>query len=184
MFFKHFAQESLLDTPKIIAPARFLRLFAWRHFSSTLFSTSRFAKKTNYSLIRRHRHTKIRALFCLPLLFTPPYFCLPPLLLFKTLSYFYLPLSILLQQIDSIQSKFLWEIGISDVDAIFEYNLALLDARRDMGMLGFVHRTVFGFNRYTPSTISNSEILRYNHREGTLTRDTTSNYKLTEEVNS
>ena len=52
--------------------------------------------------------------------------------------------STLLQQIDSIQSKFLREIGINPIEALLEYHLAPLNARRDMGMLGLVHRTVLG----------------------------------------
>ena len=53
--------------------------------------------------------------------------------------------STLLDKIDSIQSKFLREIGITNVDALLEYHLAPLSARRDMGMLGLIHRTVLGF---------------------------------------
>ena len=50
----------------------------------------------------------------------------------------------LLQQIDGIQGRFLSAIGITKKVALMEFRLAPLNARRDMGMLGLIHRTVIG----------------------------------------
>ena len=45
---------------------------------------------------------------------------------------------------DRIQSKFLEDAGIDDVSALIHFNLAPLATRRDMAMLGILHRTVIG----------------------------------------
>ena len=43
-----------------------------------------------------------------------------------------------------MQHKFLKDIGVDDITALMEFNLAPLAARRDMAMLGVLHRTVLG----------------------------------------
>ena len=86
--------------------------------------------------------------------------------------------STLPQQIDSIQSKVLRKIGIVYINALRKY------ARRDMGMLGIIHRTVLEFRGHSFSSILNLQVLHFTHREETITRDTMSNYKHTEDVNS
>ena len=48
----------------------------------------------------------------------------------------------LLQIVDRVQERFLEEIGIDDVTAFCDFNLAPLALRRDIAMLGLVHRTV------------------------------------------
>jgi hypothetical protein len=50
----------------------------------------------------------------------------------------------LLLRLDRVQTKFLQDAGIDDVTALMEFNLAPLAARRDMAMLGVIHRTVLG----------------------------------------
>ena len=40
------------------------------------------------------------------------------------------------------QEKFLADVGISSKDALLHFNLAPLASRRDMAMLGLIHRTV------------------------------------------
>ena len=50
----------------------------------------------------------------------------------------------LLNQIDKIQDSFLNTLMVSKKDALFNYNLAPLKARRDIGMLGVIHRAVLG----------------------------------------
>ena len=50
----------------------------------------------------------------------------------------------LLELINGIQSKFLREIGISNEEAFTDYHLAPLTSRRDMAMLGLIHRSVLG----------------------------------------
>jgi len=49
-----------------------------------------------------------------------------------------------LQKIDRIQSKFLNECGVDEITALMEFNLAPLAARRDIAMLGLIHRTMLG----------------------------------------
>ena len=49
-----------------------------------------------------------------------------------------------LQKLDRVQSKLLSDIGVDEVTALIEFNLAPLSARRDMAMLGVIHRTVLG----------------------------------------
>ena len=50
----------------------------------------------------------------------------------------------LLEQIDKVQRRFLREVQVSEEDALIEYKLAPLCARRDIAMLGLIHRTVLG----------------------------------------
>ena len=45
---------------------------------------------------------------------------------------------------DRIQENFLEEIGIDDVNALCDFNLAPLALRRDITMLSLIHRTVIG----------------------------------------
>ena len=47
-----------------------------------------------------------------------------------------------LAPLDAFQYRFLRELGISDEDAVFHFNLASLQCRRDIAMLGLIHRCV------------------------------------------
>ena len=47
-----------------------------------------------------------------------------------------------LVRLDRVQEKFLEDVGISSQDALLHFNLAPLASRRDMAMLGMIHRTV------------------------------------------
>ena len=47
-----------------------------------------------------------------------------------------------LDHLDRIQRRFLREIGVSELEALMEFNLAPLSSRRDMAMMGLIHRTV------------------------------------------
>ena len=49
-----------------------------------------------------------------------------------------------LSRLDAVQSKFLKDIGVDEVTAIFRFHLAPLSVRRDIAMLGLIHRTVLG----------------------------------------
>ena len=49
-----------------------------------------------------------------------------------------------LQPLDDIQGRLLKDLGISVTDALLHFNLAPLQSRRDMAMLGLIHRTVLG----------------------------------------
>ena len=49
-----------------------------------------------------------------------------------------------LRRLDAIQSGFLKDIGVDDVTALVEFHLAPLCTRRDMAMLGLIHRTALG----------------------------------------
>ena len=50
----------------------------------------------------------------------------------------------ILERLDRIQTNFLRNAGIDDITALLEFNLAPLASRRDMAMLGLIHRTVIG----------------------------------------
>ena len=49
-----------------------------------------------------------------------------------------------LDAIDRIQKRFLQSIGLTELEALTEYRLAPLSARRDMAMLGLLHRVAHG----------------------------------------
>ena len=46
--------------------------------------------------------------------------------------------------IDRVQDRFLRNVGLSDRDALFDYRLAPLTSRRDIAMLGVLHKVVLG----------------------------------------
>ena len=50
----------------------------------------------------------------------------------------------LLEPLNAVQRRFLEHIGATEIQALFEFNLAPLESRRDMAMLGLVHRAVLG----------------------------------------
>ena len=50
----------------------------------------------------------------------------------------------LLQEIDEIQNRLLNNLGVTKEGALVDFRLAPLKARRDMGMLGVIHRAVLG----------------------------------------
>ena len=49
-----------------------------------------------------------------------------------------------LQQVDRVQKRFLREAGLTESEALLRYHLAPLQTRRDIAMLGLIHRTVLG----------------------------------------
>jgi hypothetical protein len=49
-----------------------------------------------------------------------------------------------LSRLDRVQAKFLHDVGIDEVAALMEFNLAPLAVRRDIAMLGLIHRTALG----------------------------------------
>ena len=49
-----------------------------------------------------------------------------------------------LQRVDSIQTRFVDKLGINELEALFVFGLAPLRVRRDIAMLGLIHRTVVG----------------------------------------
>ena len=69
--------------------------------------------------------------------------------------------------LNRLQDSFLAELGISREDALLEYNLAPLESRRDIAMLGLIHRCTLGNGPlhfkdfFTPATT-----LRRNTRSG------------------
>ena len=48
--------------------------------------------------------------------------------------------SAILKSLDRIQGRLLREMGVSEIDALFKFNLAQLSVRRDITMLGLYHR--------------------------------------------
>lgn len=52
--------------------------------------------------------------------------------------------STLLDKLDRQQRRFLRELGLTEEEALLEHNLAPLHSRRDIAMLGLIHRTVLG----------------------------------------
>ena len=49
-----------------------------------------------------------------------------------------------LEQVDRVQRRFLRETGLTEEEALLKYHLAPLQTRRDIAMLGLIHRTVLG----------------------------------------
>ena len=50
----------------------------------------------------------------------------------------------MLVRLDQVQTRFLRDVGITALEALMEFNLAPLDTRRDISMLGLIHRTILG----------------------------------------
>ena len=48
----------------------------------------------------------------------------------------------ILQQLDDVQSRFLRQLELSDESAFVHFNLAPLNVRRDIAILGVIHRAV------------------------------------------
>ena len=49
-----------------------------------------------------------------------------------------------LSRVDALQTGFLHELGLSEFDALLHFRLAPLSTRRDIAMLGLIHRCVLG----------------------------------------
>ena len=49
-----------------------------------------------------------------------------------------------LRRLDAVQRNFLRDVGVDEVNALVHFHLAPLDTRRDIAMLGLIHRTVLG----------------------------------------
>ena len=49
-----------------------------------------------------------------------------------------------LERLDNIQIKFLHDAGVNETDALIHFNLAPLRMRRDIAMLGMLHRAAIG----------------------------------------
>ena len=62
---------------------------------------------------------------------------------FATLAVYHSP-RFFLAQIDRVQSRLLDSLGMSSAQALREHRLAPLNGRRDMAMLGLLHRVVIG----------------------------------------
>jgi hypothetical protein len=50
----------------------------------------------------------------------------------------------ILKKVDAIQTRFLRNAGVDEVTALLQFNLAPLSMRRDIAMLGMVHRAALG----------------------------------------
>ena len=49
-----------------------------------------------------------------------------------------------LRRLDAVQCNFLRDLGVDEVSALVDFKLAPLNTRRDIAMLGMIHRTVLG----------------------------------------
>ena len=49
-----------------------------------------------------------------------------------------------LQNLDNVQTRFLSDVGVDEITALMEFNLAPLRTRRDIAMLGMLHRAKLG----------------------------------------
>ena len=67
-----------------------------------------------------------------------------PFIEYRTPALFHATATVL-RRLDSVQDRFLREIGVTKEDALLHFNLAPLSTRRDMAMMGLIHRTVLGF---------------------------------------
>jgi len=50
----------------------------------------------------------------------------------------------ILERLDMVQTRFLQKAGVDEVEALVHFRLAPLSVRRDIAMLGLIHRTVLG----------------------------------------
>ena len=50
----------------------------------------------------------------------------------------------ILRRLDAVQTRFLKDIGVDEVTALNKFHLAPLTTRRDIAMLGLIHRTAMG----------------------------------------
>ena len=50
----------------------------------------------------------------------------------------------ILRRLDIVQTQFLKDIGVDEVTALNKFHLAPLTTRRDIAMLGLIHRTAMG----------------------------------------
>ena len=50
----------------------------------------------------------------------------------------------LLDLVEKVQRSFLNDIGVDELTAFMDFNLAPLNLRRDIAMLGLIRRTVIG----------------------------------------
>jgi hypothetical protein len=67
-------------------------------------------------------------------------------------------------RLDNVQASFLKDVGVEELVALIHFHLAPLSARRDMAMLGVIHRTVLGngppqFQKYFEKLADNSTLL-------------------------
>ena len=51
---------------------------------------------------------------------------------------------VVLSRLDAVQDRFLRDIGVDDITALVTFHLAPLATRRDIAMLGLIHRTILG----------------------------------------
>ena len=51
---------------------------------------------------------------------------------------------VVISRLDAVQNRFLRDVGVDDVTALVHFHLAPLSTRRDIAMLGLIHRTVRG----------------------------------------
>ena len=56
----------------------------------------------------------------------------------------YHALRVQLDKLDSIQTRFMHGVGVNEVEALIHFNLAPLRMRRDIAMLGIIHRAAIG----------------------------------------
>ena len=102
-----------------------------------------------------------------------------------------------LAPIDSIQARFLREIGLTEEDALLQFKLAPLHTRRDIAMLGVIHRTAIGqgppqfrrlfpLSRYPPLGSHGRHIVdfRAHHRQEYFQRSTFGYVKIYNELNA
>ena len=61
-----------------------------------------------------------------------------------------------LQRVDNIQEQFMRSAGLTDIEAICKFRLSPLCSRRDMALLGVIHRTVLGLGPEQSVNISHS----------------------------
>ena len=50
----------------------------------------------------------------------------------------------LLSPLDAVQTRFLMDIGVNELTSLVSFRLAPLSTRRDIAMLGVLHRTMLG----------------------------------------
>ena len=80
-----------------------------------------------------------------------------------------------LMRVDKIQKHFLASVGLTELEALCNFRLAPLSSRRDMALLGLIHRTVLGGGQNSLENSSSSIIMCGTPLGGRVTKDTTNN---------
>ena len=101
------------------------------------------AKLQHVEMLRLHSILKLRRHYDVPELMTSYKARVLSYLEYRTPAIYH-GAATLLEGVNAIQKRFLREIGMTPEEALMKFHSAPLTARRDMAMLGIIHRSVLG----------------------------------------